>query len=249
MGSADGELEFGGRIDFQVKLRGQRLELGEIEHALRAQPGVLEAVVLLDKGSTARASQRGTPTAARGVREPGAASARDGKGGRRRASAPQPFDRSRARLSERRARRAAVVHGAVCGGGHRRVAAHEQRQDRPQAAAAVADACVGATCRRRDGAAHGGRGGGARGVRVGAVSRRGGDQRGGELLRARRQLAACGGARAPSVRRARPAGERRRRAAAADDRGAERVGWRGRGPRCLRSSGASTARVWWRMRM
>ena len=44
---ADGELEFGGRIDLQVKLRGQRLELGEVEHALRAQPRVLEAVVLL----------------------------------------------------------------------------------------------------------------------------------------------------------------------------------------------------------
>ena len=39
---ADGELEFGGRIDLQVKLRGQRLELGEIEHALRAQPGSLK---------------------------------------------------------------------------------------------------------------------------------------------------------------------------------------------------------------
>ena len=44
---ADGELEFGGRIDQQVKLRGQRIELGEVEHALRAQAGVVEAVVLL----------------------------------------------------------------------------------------------------------------------------------------------------------------------------------------------------------
>eukprot|EP00966_Prymnesium_polylepis_P061299 1422011-Prymnesium_polylepis.1 len=45
---ADGEIEFGGRIDFQVKLRGQRIELGEVEHALCVQPGVAEAVVLLD---------------------------------------------------------------------------------------------------------------------------------------------------------------------------------------------------------
>ena len=40
----------------QVKLRGQRIELGEIEHALRAQPGVVEAVVSMDAtGSTLHA--------------------------------------------------------------------------------------------------------------------------------------------------------------------------------------------------
>ena len=32
----------------QVKLRGQRLELGEVEHALRSQPGVVEAVVMTE---------------------------------------------------------------------------------------------------------------------------------------------------------------------------------------------------------
>ena len=53
---ADGELEFGGRIDLQVKLRGQRIELGEIEHALRAQPGVVEAVVLLHTDSGGEAA-------------------------------------------------------------------------------------------------------------------------------------------------------------------------------------------------
>lgn len=43
----DGELEFLGRADFQVKLHGYRVEPGEIESALRAQPGVAEAVVVL----------------------------------------------------------------------------------------------------------------------------------------------------------------------------------------------------------
>lgn len=43
----DGEIEFGGRVDTQVKLRGQRIELGEIEQALASQANVVEVVVLL----------------------------------------------------------------------------------------------------------------------------------------------------------------------------------------------------------
>ena len=42
----DGSLEFLGRIDHQVKVRGFRVELGEIEAALGALPGVEAAVVL-----------------------------------------------------------------------------------------------------------------------------------------------------------------------------------------------------------
>ncbi|WP_052809541.1 amino acid adenylation domain-containing protein [Streptomonospora alba] len=41
----DGELEYRGRNDHQVKLRGFRVELGEIESAIRAQAGVLDAAV------------------------------------------------------------------------------------------------------------------------------------------------------------------------------------------------------------
>ncbi|WP_339511805.1 non-ribosomal peptide synthase/polyketide synthase [Pseudomonas sp. RL_15y_Pfl2_60] len=44
---ADGNIEYLGRLDHQVKLRGQRIELGEIDAALLAQAGVREAATLL----------------------------------------------------------------------------------------------------------------------------------------------------------------------------------------------------------
>ncbi|WP_438040318.1 amino acid adenylation domain-containing protein [Sorangium sp. So ce128] len=52
---ANGAIEFLGRTDHQIKLRGHRVELGEIEARLREQPEVREAVVAArDSGGAVR---------------------------------------------------------------------------------------------------------------------------------------------------------------------------------------------------
>ncbi len=60
-------LEYVGRSDFQIKIRGQRIELGEIDAALVAQPGVASAVTVARPGPDGR-----TMLAAYLVAEPGA---------------------------------------------------------------------------------------------------------------------------------------------------------------------------------
>ncbi len=49
----DGNVEFRGRLDHQVKVNGHRVELGEIEAALRESRGVREAVVTARAGAAA----------------------------------------------------------------------------------------------------------------------------------------------------------------------------------------------------
>ena len=48
--NADGDIEYLGRGDDQVKVRGLRIELGEVEAALAAAPGVVYAVATVAEG-------------------------------------------------------------------------------------------------------------------------------------------------------------------------------------------------------
>lgn len=50
--TADGKLEYLGRRDEQVKMRGMRIEIGEIEHHLRQLPGVQEAAAAVRNNAT-----------------------------------------------------------------------------------------------------------------------------------------------------------------------------------------------------
>lgn len=51
----DGAIEYLGRLDNQVKVRGVRVELGEVESILAAQDGVTSATVMLDESHTSGA--------------------------------------------------------------------------------------------------------------------------------------------------------------------------------------------------
>ncbi|WP_188547718.1 non-ribosomal peptide synthetase [Rhodococcoides trifolii] len=55
---ASGSLEYLGRTDFQVQINGRRVELGEVESALRAHPGVRDAVVVRRDGDPTSAGFR-----------------------------------------------------------------------------------------------------------------------------------------------------------------------------------------------
>ena len=68
----DGNMEFLGRADFQVKLRGFRIEIGEIESALEKQAGVSGAIVVVHEFKTRESMFEDKRLVAYIVSQPGA---------------------------------------------------------------------------------------------------------------------------------------------------------------------------------
>ncbi|GAB3130605.1 hypothetical protein GCM10027289_15460 [Tsukamurella serpentis] len=56
-GTGEPELDFVGRIDDQVKVRGFRVEPGEVVSAIESHPGVRQCVVVVDRGDGSLAAQ------------------------------------------------------------------------------------------------------------------------------------------------------------------------------------------------
>ncbi|QPP07898.1 amino acid adenylation domain-containing protein [Streptomyces bathyalis] len=81
----DGVHTFLGRVDHMIKIRGHRVEPGDVEHALLDQPGLAQAVVLKRPAAGAPAegtdgTGEGTDGTGEGARGTGAAAAADGTG-------------------------------------------------------------------------------------------------------------------------------------------------------------------------